>query len=37
MAFSRGKHRKSATGRNLARVALAGAVVATPFALAAPA
>ncbi|RKT88166.1 LysM domain-containing protein [Saccharopolyspora antimicrobica] len=37
MAFSRGKHRKSATGRNIARVALAGAVVATPFALAAPA
>ncbi|MGW1675930.1 transglycosylase family protein [Saccharopolyspora sp. NPDC002376] len=37
MAFSRGKHRKSATGRNIARVALAGAVVAAPFALTAPA
>ncbi|MER6990241.1 transglycosylase family protein [Saccharopolyspora hirsuta] len=37
MAFSRGKHRKSATSRNVARVALAGAVVAAPFALAMPA
>ncbi|MEV0699718.1 transglycosylase family protein [Saccharopolyspora sp. NPDC050389] len=37
MASSRGKHRKSITGRNVARVALAGAVVAAPFALALPA
>ncbi|MCI2416506.1 LysM peptidoglycan-binding domain-containing protein [Saccharopolyspora sp. K220] len=37
MASSRGKHRKNATSRNVARVALAGAVVAAPFALALPA
>jgi nucleoid-associated protein YgaU len=37
MASSRRKHRKSATGRNIARVALAGAVVAAPFALTLPA
>ncbi|MGP4018947.1 transglycosylase family protein [Saccharopolyspora sp. 5N708] len=37
MASSRGKHRKIATGRNIMRVALAGAVVAAPFALTLPA
>ncbi|WP_190813370.1 LysM peptidoglycan-binding domain-containing protein [Saccharopolyspora pogona] len=37
MASSRGKHHKTITARNVARVALASAVVAAPFALALPA
>ncbi|CAM02846.1 LysM domain-containing protein [Saccharopolyspora erythraea NRRL 2338] len=37
MARYRGKHRTAGTGRNVARVALTGAVIAAPFAVALPA
>ncbi|QUH02969.1 transglycosylase family protein [Saccharopolyspora erythraea] len=37
MARYRGKHRTSGAGRNVARVALTGAVIAAPFAVALPA